>query len=150
MERFHDPIVSFDVAKLAQELGFYKEPKEHGDVFGAWYNDRGVEGGRIDTDEDGNEFMRHEKYAHLSYDEKKALYIKSYYAPTIASMTKWLRDVHKIYVIPFLVYRNPETWMYKVQAAPNINIEGSTVKKTTYESAMNDGSLVALQLLKEI
>lgn len=140
-----EQLTSFETAKLARKKGFFNGPKEHGLVFGPWYNERGEYCGRTDVDDKGVEinFSTYGK-------EYQKFKLKSYYAPTQSLLQKWLREEHKFYVHPVLgLYEN---WGWIIEELTNRNTINPPIKDCegryykTYESALEKGLQKALKL----
>ena len=141
-----DEPISFEVAKLACEVGFYKTSKDHGEVCGGWYNELGLYLGRIDIDEEGVDLKI--KYPTLNYERRKKYYLESYYAPTQSILQRWLREEKDIHVTvscrfdtvkPYYEWRVQTEW-YKTSQFDD--------RCHTYEEALNKGLLEGLKLLQ--
>lgn len=140
-----DEIVSFEVAKLASDAGFYKSSKEHGEVCGSWYNELGLLHGRIDVDEDGVELKV--KYPTLSFERRKRYYLKSYYAPTQSLLQRWLREQENIHIILECQFESVKPyyeWCIKCDIGTFCQVNGQCLN---YEGCLNEGLLEALKLL---
>ena len=145
-----EQLISFETAKLASEKGFFKKPSEHGRVIGAWYNEKGVELGRVDVDDKGQEinFRTYGK----SYEDH---YLKSFYAPTQTLLQKWFREKYKIYVTVTINILTAKCDYEIFQYNDGNEIEPVIVGKTNtddwdleFEEALEEGLQEVLKLIK--
>lgn len=143
-----DEVVSFEVAKLAYEAGFYRSAREHGEVHGGWYNELGKYLGRLDIDKDGVDLMR--KHPTLTHERRKMLYLKSYYAPTQSLLQRWLREEKGIHVTlecQFETVKPYYEWYIYCHESKKGSIAQVKGVFFTYEDCLSDGLLHALKLL---
>lgn len=117
-----DVRITFEVAKLAKEKGFYEF------YFAEYFDTK------------GNEYMGFSSNPH-DYDDKC---IKS----SQSLLAKWLREVHKIIVIslPYTTEQGDMVWIwmiYKVESSTKYPLFFSS-----YEEALEVGLLKSLSLIK--
>lgn len=139
--------ISFEVAKAAYEAGFYKSSKEYGEVHGGWYNELGMYLGRIDIDRNGVDLKI--RYPTLNYEKRKKYYLKSYYAPSQSILHRWLREeknIHLTFSCHFKTVKPYYEWFIQSEVG---SISQVVSHCFTYEEAMNQGLLKALELVKK-
>jgi len=135
-----EPIVSFDTAKLAQDKGF---PQIRLGDINSHYNEFGNLNGTV---------LHAKDYIREMQLKGKQIFMKSYIAPTLSMMERWLREVHNIRVS--LSYKpNIKKWdFYQFNMDTNgtdyvrdfKNIEKRKRSFDTHEQALEAGIVEAL------
>jgi hypothetical protein len=127
-----DELITFETAKLAKEKGF-NIPTLHyyrgdGDFVNPW----------MDVIVKSYHILNHNKS------------IESYFysAPTQSLLQRWLRDVHKIYLVPTVdIESRKYSWeIYNFNTSKQES--GEWEKYNTYEEALEAGLQHALKLIK--
>lgn len=146
-----DQIVSFEVAKLASQVGFYTSAKEHGLPHGSWYNELGSRCGRIDIDKNGVD-LRH-KHPALNIERRRQMYLKSYYACTQSLIHKWLREERDIHITLHCCYETVKPYYeWTIQGSQGsykqLDHKGMHgLRVMGYEQCLEDALRYALELL---
>lgn len=127
-----EELISFETAKLAKEKGF-KFNEESENIY-----KKNADTGKIIT------------VRNFKITEKNPYYIlldgEIYPAPTQSLLQKWLREVHNIIVTPVYLNKSKD---YEISITDSDNIQGNffNTKFTTYESALEQGLKIALNLI---
>lgn len=122
-------LVSFETAKLAKEVGFNELCSVEEGVYG-------INSIKFENKVKNSEF----------YKDNENITTK----PTQSLLQKWLREVHKIDIIPTFS-KNSRTYgynMYYTEENKPVYINKNSIKATTYEEALELALYKALTIVK--
>jgi len=151
-----EQLISFKTAKLAKDKGFFIKCKNYYNTenpLGAdglfppvfehsWSLDKYV----------GEEFTEKHTEDRIETGFLKYQINNFVEAPTQSLLQKWLRDVHDSYIMVDLEPINIIKWHYviKYKNKTYFNVTGEIHKTKSYEEALEEGLLLALELIKKI
>ena len=125
-----EELVSFELAKLAKEIGFRMQTTPFGFVTKYYHPRTGT-------------LLTHGRTGRTKYSDL-------IYAPTLSLLQRWFREKHNIDVLPTMS-RNSRTYGYRIFCIE----EGKTIvyvhiykKHETFEEAFEAGLIEGLKLIK--
>ena len=138
MKNIKDEFVTFDTAKLAKEKGFDELCKRVFDTEGTFLGFTGVE---LMRSRNKNSLL------HLIDTNTEDFEYPNYYctAPTQSLLQRWLREVHKIDVIPAIYKGEYYNW---VTVNSKTHRYTDKILFSTYEESLEKGLQQALTLIK--
>lgn len=148
-------LVSFETAKLAKEVGF-NEPcydlfvLHHINETPYTENSHYYYWQTTCTNDDIQEVIDERKILQINNPKDDYSTSEICTAPTQSLLQKWLREVHKIDIIPTFS-RNSRTYgynMYYTEENKPVYINKNSIKATTYEEALELALYKALTIVK--